>query len=134
MSRHFSNNSFFNSLFNSFFPKKIMPVTTMTGTDVNLGTGLSYNVKANGLSIHGNTGFEKVTIAQNVSGIKIDSSVESVTLNGVNFNQALLVSSQGNLAINSSTTGNLATLNLALNHSESLNFSNAIGYCVLIGS
>ncbi len=111
-----------------------MPVTTMTGADVNLGTGLSYNIKTNGLSIHGNTGFEKVTIAQNVSGIKIDSTVESVTLNGVNFNQALLVSSQGNLAINSSTTGNLATLNLAVNHSESLNFSNAIGYVSLDSS
>ncbi len=117
----------FNSLFNPFFShKKNVPVTTVTGNDVNMGAGLSYSVKTNGLSIHGNTGFEKVTIAQNVSGIKIDSAVESVTLKGVNFDSNLLISSKGNLAINS-TTGNLATLNLTANRSETLNFDNAIG-------
>jgi len=127
----------FNSLFNSFpnfnawlnpffSPKKNVPVTTITGTDVNLGAGLSYTVKTNGLSIYGNKGFEQVTVTQNVSGIKIDSAVESVTLKGVNFDPNLLISSKGNLTINS-TTGNLATLNLTANHSETLNFSNAIG-------
>ncbi len=132
----FSNhnlNSLFNSLydFNSwfnFFPfqNKNIPTTTMTGTDVNLGAGLSYTVKTNGLSIHGNKGFEQVTIVQNVSGIKVDSAVESVTLKGVKFDPNMVVSSQGSLAINS-TAGNLATLSVAANHNESLSFVNATG-------
>ncbi len=127
-------NSMFN--FNSFsfsYRKYTPPVTTTKGADVNLGVGLSYTVKNNGLNIHGNTGFEKVTISQNVSGIKIDSAVESVTFKGVNFNSGLLVSSQGSLAINS-TSGNLATLNLTANHNESLNFSNAVGTATLDSS
>ena len=123
----FDFNSFgFNSFFSPFSRKKAMPTTTVSGSDVNLGAGLSYTVKTNDLSIHGNSGFEKVTIAQNVSGIKIDSAVESVTLKSVNFDPSLLVSGQGNLAINSAA-GNLATLNLANNHDETLNFNNAIG-------
>ncbi len=117
----------FNSLFNfSPFYNRNIPTTTTTGTDVNLGSGLSYTVKTNGLSIHGNKGFEQVTIAQNVSGIKVDSAVESVTLQGVKFDPTMLVSSQASLAINS-TAGNLATLSLAANHNESLNFANATG-------
>lgn len=132
----FSNYSFnslfdslynFNSLFNfSPFYNRHIPTTTTTGSDVNLGSGLSYTVKSNGLNIHGNKGFEQVTISQNVSGIKVDSAVESVTLKGIKFDPTMLVSSQGSLAINS-TAGNLATLSLAANHSESLNFANATG-------
>lgn len=123
----FNFNSFgFNSFFNPFFRKKAVPVTTVSGSDVNLGAGLSYTVKTNDLSIHGNSGFESVTIAQNVSGIKIDSAVESVTLKGVNFDSSLVVSGQGNLVINSAT-GNLATLSLAANHDETVTFTNAIG-------
>ncbi|MDD5215630.1 MAG: hypothetical protein PHQ03_08860, partial [Methylococcales bacterium] len=83
-------------------------------------------VKTNDLSIHGNSGFESVTIAQNVSGIKINSAVESVTLKGVNFDSSSVVSGQGNVVINSAT-GNLATLSLAANHDETITFSNAIG-------
>ena len=117
----------FNSLFNfgSFSHKKNAP-TTATGTDVNVGVNQSYTVKTNGLSIHGNTGSEKITVAQNVSGIKIDSTVESVTLNGIKFDPSALVSSQGTLVINSAV-GNLATLSVVGNHNESLNFSNAVG-------
>lgn len=120
----------FNPFFNPFSRKKNVPVTTVSGTDVNLGAGLSYTVKTNDLSIHGNSGFEKVTIAQNVSGIKIDSAVEFVMLKGVNFDPSLLVSGQGNLVINS-VTGNLATLNLAKNDEVTLNFANAIGIASL---
>ncbi|MEI7839418.1 MAG: hypothetical protein WCJ11_02850 [Methylococcaceae bacterium] len=117
----------FNSLFNfgSFSHKKNAP-TTATGTDVNVGVNQSYTVKTNGLSIHGNTGSEKITVAQNVSGVKIDSTVESVTLSGIKFDPSALVSSQGTLVINSAA-GNLATLSVVGNHNESLNFSNAVG-------
>lgn len=123
----------YNAFFNPFSRKKAMPTTTVSGSDVNLGAGLSYTVKTNDLSIHGNSGFEKVTIAQNVSGIKIDSAVESVTLKGVNFDPTLIVSGTGNLLINS-TTGNLATLSLATNHEMTVNFANAIGNVSLSAS
>jgi hypothetical protein len=116
----------YNAFFNPFSRKKAAPVTTVSGSDVNLGSGISYTVKTNDLSIHGNSGFEKVTIAQNVSGIKIDSAVESVTLKGVNFDPLFVVSGQGSLTINSAT-GNLATLNVIKNHDATLNFANAIG-------
>ena len=126
-------NSLFDSLYNfnpwfnfTPFSNRNIPTTTTTGTDVNLGTGLSYTVKTNGLSVHGNKGFEQVTIAQNVSGIKVDAAVESVTLKGVKFDPSMLVSSQGSLAINA-TAGNLATLSVAANHDESLSFANATG-------
>ncbi len=117
----------FNSLFNfgSFSHKKNAP-TTATGTDVNVGINQSYTVKTNGLRIHGNMGSEKITVAQNVSGIKIDATMESVTLSGIKFDPSALVSSQGTLAI-SSAAGNLATLSVVANHNESLNFFNAVG-------
>ncbi|MDD5229370.1 MAG: hypothetical protein PHN45_04995 [Methylococcales bacterium] len=123
----FDFNSLFNfNPFNPFFHKKNAPSTTTTGTDVNIGVNQSYTVKTNGLSIHGNTGYEKVTVAQNVSGIKIDSTVDSVTLSGIKFDPSALVSTTGTLAINSAA-GNLATLSVAANHNEALNFSNAVG-------
>ncbi len=123
----FNFNSLFNlNPFNSFSHRKTAAPATLTGTDVNIGVNQSYTVKNNGLSIHGNTGSEKVTIAQNVSGIKIDSTVESVTLSGIKFDPSVLVSASGTLAINS-TAGNLATLSVAANHNEALNFSNAVG-------
>lgn len=120
-------NSIFNfNPFNSFLHRKVPAPTTITGTDVNIGVNQSYTVKTNGLSIHGNTGSEKVTVSQNVSGIKIDSTVESVTLSGIKFDPSALVSTQGTLAINSAA-GNLATISVAANHNEALNFSNAVG-------
>ena len=123
----FDFNSMFNfNPFNSFSHRKVPAPTTITGTDVNIGVNQSYTVKTNGLSIHGNTGYEKVTIAQNISGIKIDSSVESITLSGIKFDPNALISAQGSLAINSAA-GNLATISIAANHNEALNFSNAVG-------
>ncbi len=116
-----SNYSLFNFMFHSIFNQKKVATTTI-GTDVNIGVNQFYTVNTNGLSIHGNTGFERVTIAQNVSGITIDSMVESVALSGVKFDPSTLVSTHGTL-----TVGNLATLSIAANNNESLSFSNAVG-------
>lgn len=125
----FDLNSLFNfnfgSMFDPFSHKKT-PTTTTTGSDVNLGAGLSYTIKTNGLSVHGNKGFEKVTVAQNISGIKIDSAVESVTLKGVKFDPSMLASSKGSLDINSAA-GKLATLSVTANHDTALSFANAVG-------
>lgn len=115
-----------NGLFNSFSHYKNSPTTT-SGTDVNVGYNQTYTVKTNGLNIHGNKGTEKITVAQNVSGINVDSTVESVTLKGVDFDSNLLSSKQGALTINTASGVNLVTLNVAANHNETLSFSNAIG-------
>jgi hypothetical protein len=124
-------NNYFNSFFNivNMFSRRqyVPPVTTVSGTDVNLGQGLSYTVKASGLSVYGNQGYESVIISPNVSGIKIDSTVESVTLTNLSYNPAQIVSSKGSLVINSSTGSPIATLSVAANHSESLTFANATG-------
>ncbi len=115
----------FNSLFNfnpfNSFSHTSNP-TIVNGTDVNIGVNQSYTAKTNDLNIHGNTGSEKITIAPNVSGIKIDSSVEAVTLSGVKFDSSALISTKSSLAI-----GNIATLSIASNHNETLSFMNAIG-------
>jgi hypothetical protein len=119
----FDFNSLFNfNPFNLFSHKKTAAPTTVTGTDVNIGVNQSYNVKINGLSIHGNKSSEKVTVAQNISGIKIDSAVESVTLSGIKFDSNALVSAQDTLTI-----AKVATLSVAANHNEALNFANAVG-------
>ena len=126
------NNAFpdINSLFNSFNPfshKKTLPTNTTSGSDVTLGQGLTYTVKTNGLSIHGNQGVESVTISPNVYNITIDSAVESVTLKNISYDPALVTSSQGLLTVNSSNGSSVAVLSIAGNHNESLSFTNASG-------
>ncbi len=123
-----------NALFNSFNPfshKKTLPTNTTNGNDVTLGQGLAYTVKTNGLSIHGNQGFEAVTLSPNITNIAIDSAVESVTLKNIAYDPALLVSSQGTLTVNSSSGTSIAALSVIANHNESLTFTNASGFLSL---
>ena len=115
--------SFYN--FGSLSYKKIIQTTTV-GLDVNIGFGQSYVAKMNNLTIHGNQGLEQVTLAQNVKGIIIDSTVESVVLTGVKFNPSALLSSQNKITITSNTE-NIATLSIADKHYEALYFANAAG-------
>ena len=115
--------SFYN--FGSLSYKKIIQTTTV-GLDVNIGFGQSYLAKSNNLNIHGNQGSEQVTLAQNVKGIIIDSTIESVVLTGVKFNPSALLSSQNKITITSNTE-NIATLSIADKHYEALYFANAAG-------
>jgi hypothetical protein len=94
--------SFFNAIVKTFSSRFVPPVTTVSGTDVNIGQGLSYTVKASGLSVHGNQGSESVTIPYSVSNIKVDGTVEFIVFSGVNYTPTQLVSSQGSLTVNSS--------------------------------
>ncbi|HCT99472.1 MAG TPA: hypothetical protein DF614_05260 [Methylococcaceae bacterium] len=119
------NNAFAN--INAYFNKKVFPTTTMTGNDVNIGQGLTYLAKTNGLTIHGNQGTESVIISANVTDLKIDSAVESVALKSINYDPTLLASTQGTLNINSATGTNIAALSVSANHKEILSFANASG-------
>ena len=119
--------SFFNTIVNTFSSRFVPPVTTVSGTDVNIGQGLSYTVKASGLSVHGNQGSESVTIPSSVSNIKVDGTVESIVFSDVNYTPTQLVSSQGSLTVNSAAGSAIATLTVTANHNESISFANASG-------
>ena len=126
-----------NSMFNWFIPfgyKRTFSSNSVSGNDVSMGQGLTYVAKTNGLSIHGNQGVESVVVSPNVTDIKIDNAVESVTLTNVAYDPSLLNFSESNVVVNTVSGSTIVSLAVLANHREFLNFSNASGFLTIDNS